>query len=100
MVDVLALDGVVTISVALPYSVVNYKVVVSNINLVKYRNFSDADVLTYPLVKYYSFRGSVIRPYAHRLVHFYEKPFHHNLVYSSVLTPYHIFLNTHSISST
>ena len=57
-------------------------VIVSNINLVKDHGLSDYDVLTYALVKYYSFGGSVIRLYAHTLIHLYKGPFQQSLVYS------------------
>ena len=40
-------------------------VTVSNVNIVKDRDFDDSDVLIYALVKNYSFGGSVIYPYAH-----------------------------------
>ena len=70
MVDILALDRVLTMSVAHPYYVSRYKVMVSNINLVNYRNCSDSDVLTYVLVKEYGFCDSTIYMYAHTLIHF------------------------------
>ena len=60
MVDLLALAGVVTISISHPYSFGCYKVMVSNVNLIKDSNFNDSDVLMYVLVKYYIFRGSAI----------------------------------------
>ena len=87
MVDVLSLARVVTISVSHPYSVDSYKIMVSNLSMVKDSNCSDSDVLTYVSVKYYSLRVSAIRPYAHTLVRLYEIPFQHKLVYSSILTP-------------
>ena len=68
MIYVLALAGVMTMPVAHPYSVSRYKVIVSNVNLVKYHNCSDSDVLAYVLVTDYSFRGSTILLYAHILV--------------------------------
>ena len=43
-------------------------VMVSNVNLLKYHYCSDSDVIMCTLVKYYSFDGSFIRPYAHILV--------------------------------
>ena len=60
MVDILALAIVVTMSESHPYYVGRYKVMVSNVNLVKDSNFNDSDVLMYVLVKYYIFRGSAI----------------------------------------
>ena len=44
---------------------------VSNINLVKGHDCSDSDILTYASVKDYSVGGSIIRPYAHRLLRVY-----------------------------
>ena len=35
MIDVLALDGMTTMSIAYPYSVGNYKVMAINVNLVQ-----------------------------------------------------------------
>ena len=72
MVDVLALARMVTISIAHPYSFGSYKVVSGYVNLVKDSDCSDFDVLTYASVKYYSFCGSVIHPYAHTLVRPYD----------------------------
>ena len=87
MVDILALAIVVTMSESHPYYVGRYKVMVSNVNLVKDRNCSDSDVLTCVLVKYYSLCVSSIHPYAHTPVRSYENHFQHNLVYSSIITP-------------
>ena len=53
----------------------SFKVMFSNINLVKYYNCSYSDVLMYISVKYYSYRGFAIRQYAHTLVRSYEGPF-------------------------
>ena len=58
-------------SVIHPYSEGCYKVMVSNVNLVKDCNYSHSDVLNYVLVKEYSFCGSSIRLYAHTLVRSY-----------------------------
>ena len=100
MVDLLALAGVATISVAHPYSFSLYKTMVSNINLVKDHNCSDSDILTYVSVKGSSFHGSDIHPYAHTLILLYIITFQHKLVYSFIITPYNLFLDTHSISYT
>ena len=93
MVDLLALDGTVTASIAHPYYVCRYKVMVININLVKYHSCSESDVLPYALVKDYSFGGSDVRSYIHMSVRMYEINFQHQMVYYSILTPYY----THSI---
>ena len=68
MLDVLALDGMVNMSISHPYSVVHYKIISINVNLIKYHVYSDSDVLSYALVKDYSFSGSGIRPYIHTFV--------------------------------
>ena len=60
-------------------------VMVSNVNLVKFHDCSDSNVLTYALVKYYSFGGSIIRPYAHTFVRLYEGLFQHELIYFLII---------------
>ena len=64
---------------------------VSNENLVKYHDCIDSEVLMYDLVKYYSFGGSFNYMYNHKLVRPYEGLFQHKLIYSSIITPYHIY---------
>ena len=75
-----------------------YTVMVGNINLVKDHNCISSEVIMYVLVN--SFSGSAICLYAHAIIRFYETPLQHKLIYSSILTPYHTFLNNHSIAST
>ena len=53
----------------------SFKVMFSNVNLVKYYNCSYSDVLMYVSVKDYSFRGFAMRQYAHTPVRSYEGPF-------------------------
>ena len=86
MVDVLSLAGVVTMSVSHPHSVGCYKVMASTVNLVKYCNCSDYDILTYVPVKYYIFHGSSIHLYVHTIIRSYNIPLQHKVVYSSILT--------------
>ena len=49
-------------------------------------DFSDFDVITYALVKDYSFSGSVIFTYANTPVRLYEGHFQQKLVYYLILT--------------
>ena len=56
-----------------------------------------AGVIAYAFVKYYSFCGYIIYPYAQMLVRPYEGPFQKNMVYSLIITTYHLFLDTHPI---
>ena len=77
MVDVLDLVGMATMSVVHTLCFGRNIVTVSNVNLVKYRNCSDANVLTYVSVKYYSFRSSATRPYASTFIRLYGIPFWH-----------------------
>ena len=65
-------------------------VMVSNINLVKGHDCSDSDVIMYASIKYYSFGGSVILPYAQKLVRPYEGLFP---------TQAGLLLDNHSIAS-
>ena len=87
MVDVLDFFGMAILSIPHPYYFGNYKDMVSNVNLIKYNYDSDSDILTYTLVKYYSFGGSAIRLYAHTSVRSYQRLFQHKLVYYLVITP-------------
>ena len=75
MIGVLSLAGMVTMSIAHPYFVGRYKVMVSNINLVKDHGCSDTEVLPCALVKYYSLGGSGVRPNIHTFIPLYEGPF-------------------------
>ena len=89
MVDVLALSGVVTMSVSHPYYFGRYKFMVSNVNLVKDINCSDSDVLTYASVKYYSVCASAI----------FRTPICSYICMKALFpTQAGIFLNTHSIA--
>ena len=62
---------------------------VSNVNVVKDFDCSDSDVITYALVKYYSYDVSFIHMYVHTLVRPYEILF---------LTQAVLFLDTYSIA--
>ena len=79
----------VTISIAHPYYVSRYKIMVSNVILVKYHGCSDSEIHVYASVKYYSFSGSDVRPYVHTFVRPHEEPFtqKRQMVYSSTIPP-------------
>ena len=68
MIGVLALAGMVTMSIAHPYFIGRYKVMVSNINLVKDHGCSDSDVHPYAMVEDYSVCGLDVHPYVHTFV--------------------------------
>ena len=55
MVDLFVLDGMVTMSISHPYYSNSYKVMISNVNLVKDNNCRESDLLTNDLVKYFGF---------------------------------------------
>ena len=68
MVVILALAGMVTMSISHPYYVSCYKVMVSNVILVNDNGCGDSDVRPYDLVKYYGFGGSKVRTYVHTFI--------------------------------
>ena len=75
MVDVLDIALVVTMSLSDPYSFGRYKVMVSNIKLVKDHGCSDTEVLPCASAKHYSLGGSGVRPNIHTFIPLYEGPF-------------------------